>query len=158
MIITQEVNLFRESVRHLWNSYMRIDANWDTVDTFRQIASLLFEEKILSKLNCDISPIPIKAEDDYIYNYRILMKGNGKLPVMVNREIPSSNYWDYPIEWIPPEMKPDIRPICFFDWDVLGWRMLEYYRVRIVKCNSNPELDGRDALINCNYVDLEVII
>jgi hypothetical protein len=86
------------------------------------------------------------------------MKENGKLPLSVNRDLPPSGYWDYPVDWISPETEPDIRPICFFDFDILGWRLLEYYRVRIVRCDSCPEITGRDALIRCNCIETEVII
>lgn len=156
MIITQEVNMFREAARHLWNSYMRINADWNTADAFREITSIMFKEKILAKFELNDIPIPVDSENDCISQYRIFMKGTGKLPVFVNRDCPPSGYWDYPIDWIPPEMNHDIRPICFFDYDILGWRILEYYRVRIVKCASHSELTGRDALIRCDYVDIEM--
>ena len=155
MNITQEVHLFRETLRHLWNTYLKRDANWDTVALFNDISLKLFEEQIVSRLGINAPPIPLDAEENYLSQYRIFAEGSGKLPLSVNRDIPPSGYWDYPIEWIPPEKNNDIRPISFFDFDVLGWRKFEYYHVRIIECESNPELNGRDALIPCDYVEIE---
>ncbi len=159
MIVTQEVNLFRETARHLWNTYLREDADFDTVDVFRNICRILFCEKIVSRLGINAPPIPVETDGNYLPQYKIFMTWNGqpgKLPLYVNRDLPPSGYWDYPIDWIPPEEDHDIRPICFFDFEN-EWRMLEFYRVRIVNCGSHPELTGRDALIYCKYVDIEVI-
>lgn len=58
MIITQEVHLFRETARHLWNTYLREDADFDTVDVFRNICRTLFCEKIVSRLGINAPPIP----------------------------------------------------------------------------------------------------
>jgi len=157
MIITQEINVFREALRHLWNSYLRIGADWDTVDMFCNIFRMLFSKHIVSRLEINAPPIPVDDSGEYIPQYRIIMEGSGKLPLLVNRDIPPSGSWDHPTHWIPPEVEYDIRPISFFDYDVIGWRMLEFYRARIVNCESKPELIGRDALIRCDYVDIEVV-
>ena len=156
MNITDEINLFREVTRHLWNSYLRQNADWDTVEMYHEICRMIFNEKIVIQKNIDALPIPFYVTEEYLQCYKIISKGSGKLPLYVNRDIPPTGYWDYPVEWIPAEQDHDIRPICFFDFDVLGWRMLEYYRVRILKCPSHPEITGRDALISCQYVDLEI--
>ncbi len=157
MIITEEIHLFRETARHLWNSYLMRDADFDSVDVFKDICLKLFEKQILLRLELDGSPIPIESERPYLREYRLFREGNGKLPIQVNRDLPPSGYWDYPIDWIPPEEKPVIHPICFFDFDLIGWRKMEYYRARIINCTSHPELSGRDALIRCDYTEIEFI-
>lgn len=157
MIITEDIHRFREAARHLWNTYLRLDADWDTVDAFEEVCRLLFEEQVVSRLNLDVPAIPINTDNSDLKEYRIFKVGNGKLPLLVNRDIPATGYWDYPIEWIPPEDENEIRPISFFDFDLLGWRMFEYYRVRISAYPSRPRLVGRDALIRCDYVEIEVI-
>ncbi len=158
MILTEEIHLFRETARHLWNSYLKQDADFDTVDIFKDICFKLFEEKILYRLNLDCEPIPIDANDPVInMDFRIFMEGTGKLPLHVNRDIPPSGYWDYPIEWIPPEGNYDIRPISIMDYNCFGWKNLEFYRVRILNCESHPDLNNRDALIRCDHVDIEFI-
>ncbi len=157
MILTDEIHLFRETTRHLWNTYLMRGADYGSVNVFKDICLKLFEKQILSQLNLNGAPIPIESEKPVLKEYRIFMKGNGKLPIHVNRNFPPSGYWDYPIDWIPPEASPDINPICFYDFDLLGWRKLEYYRVRIMGCTSHPELSGRDALIRCDHTEIELV-
>ncbi len=127
------------------------------MDEFGEICKLLFGELVLSHNDLDTSVIPLDSNTEYLSEYRIHMEGIGKLPLLVNREIPASGYWDHPIKWIAPEQENDIRPICIFDFDLLGWRGMEYYRVKILKCQSNPEIEGREALIECKYVSVEAI-
>ena len=157
MNITEEIHQFREAARHLWNSYLKREADYDSVDTFHSICLQLFEEQITSRLELSVSPIPMDGHNVPLDGYRIFASHQGKIPLYINREIPPSGYWDYPIDWIAPEEGPDIRPISFFDYDLLGWRNIEFYRVRIVNCPSHPEINGREALIKCDYVELEVI-
>jgi hypothetical protein len=94
--------------------------------------------------------------NEILTEYRLFADHAGRLPLQANRDLPASGYWDHPVEWIPPEAKQIIHPICFFDFDVLGWRRLQLYRVRVVESSSHPELNGRDALIECEDVEVEV--
>jgi hypothetical protein len=156
VILTSHVHEFREAARHLWNSYMRSEATWDTADEFARVAHILFAECALGRAGVEARPIPMDHGTEILAEYRLFAGHAGKLPLHANRDIPASGYWDHPVEWIPPEMKQTIHPICFFDFDVLGWRRIQYYRVRIVESSSHPDLNGRDALIECAHVDVEV--
>ncbi len=156
LILTSQIHEFREAVRHLWNSYLRSDATWDTADEFTRIAAILFSECALRRVDVEARPIPIGHGAEVLHEYRIFARPPGRLRFHANRDVPASGYWDHPIEWIPPEKPQTIHPICFFDFDVLGWRRIQYYRVRIVESSSHPELNGRDALIECGDVDVEV--
>ena len=102
-------------------------------------------------------PIPMDHGNDILSEYRIFADHKGRLPLHPNRDIPASGYWDHPVNWIPPEQKQIIHPICFFDFDTLGWRTIQYYRVRIVDSESHPGLNGRDALIECEHVNVEIV-
>ena len=157
MNLTEEIKLYLETVRHLWNSYLRRDADWDSVDAFKDICLKIYEEQIIARLNINAPPIPIESELPVLNEYRIYSKFENSLPLYVNRDIPPSGYWDHPINWIKSGDNHSISPICFYDFDVRGWRKMEYYRVRIKKCISHPELDGRDALIKCDDVEIKVI-
>ena len=117
MIITQHIHKYRETVRHLWNTVFKEDANWDTVDIFKNICDLIFEELILSRLKIDAPVLQVDSQGEHLNEYQIFVDHKGRLPLMVNRDIPASGYWDHPIKWIPPEDPPDIRPICFFDFE-----------------------------------------
>ena len=157
MEITEDINQFREAARHIWNSSIRTNANWDSADAFSKICKTLFAELVLSRNDLNVSVIPIDSNSEYLSEYRIYMEGNGKLPLMVNRDVPASGYWDHPVNWISPEQENDIRPICFFDFDLLGWRDLKYFRVKVLKCQSNPEIEDREGLIECKNVRVELI-
>jgi len=71
------------------------------------------------------------------------------VPAMINREI-KSGYWDFPIKNIPTET--ECLFICFFDFDQLDYRDNRYVRVEIKKCKSHPEVIGKHALIETQYV------
>jgi hypothetical protein len=157
MDMTEHINQYREMARHLWNTSFRATADWDSVERFNEICELLFKELVLARNNLGTSVIPLNTNTEYLSEYQIHVEGNGKLPLIINREIPASGYWDYPIEWIAPEQKNDIRPICIFDFDLLGWKGMEYYRVKILECQSNPEVEGREALIACKYVSVKAL-
>ena len=156
VILTSHIHEFREAARHLWNSYVRSEATWDTADEFAKVANILFIECALGRAGVEARPIPMQHGTEILTEYRLFADHAGKLPLHANRDIPASGYWDHPVEWIPPEVKQIIHPICFFDFDVLGWRRIQYYRARIVESSSHPDLNGRDALIECTYVDVEV--
>lgn len=157
MILTPHINEFREAVRHLWNAYMRREATWDTFDEFAKISEILFSESVLTRAGVDGRPIPMDHGKQVLTEYRIFANHTGRLTLHVNRDIPASGYWDHPVSWIPPEQKQIIHPICFFDFDKLGWRTVQYYLVRIVESESHPALNGRDALIECEHVEIEII-
>ena len=154
--VTPHIHEFREAARHLWNSYMRRDATWDTVEEFAKVTRVLFSGCVLVRAGVEARPIPLDNGTDVLTEYRVFADHKGRLPLHANRDIPASGYWDYPVEWIPPEARQEIHPICFFDFDVCGRRTIQYYRVRIVESSSHPGLNGRDALIECAYVELEV--
>jgi hypothetical protein len=156
VILTRHIHEFREALRHLWNAYMRLDATWDTAEEFAEIAQILFVECVLGRAGVEARSIPMDHGSEVLTEYRLFADHQGKLPLHANRDIPASGYWDHPVSWIPPEQKQVIHPICFFDFDQLGWRRIQYYRVRIVESSSNPDLNGRDALIECQHVDLEI--
>ena len=163
MIITQQVHEFRETARHLWNTNLRIhatwgfDSGWDSVDNFREICALLYKEIINSRLGIESPNIPLDLNSSHIPEYRIFVENKGNIPLMINRDIPASGYWDHPVTWIPAEGIYDIRPISFFDFDSRDWIKMEYYRARILKCSAEPSIEGRDALIQCDYVEIKFI-
>jgi hypothetical protein len=156
LILTPHVHEFREAARHLWNSYMRRDTTWDTVEEFAKVAEILFSQCVLGRARVAARPIPMDCSAEVLTEYRVFADHKGRLPLRANRDIPASGFWDFPVAWIPPEGKQVIYPICFFDFDQIAWRGIQYYRVRIVERSSHPDLNGRDALIECTSVDLEV--
>lgn len=155
--ITEKIHKFREAARNLWNVHLRESADWDSHEAFQNICLILFREIVLRYFPGSINAIELNQQVHDLSNYSVSSSGGSRLPLLANRQIPASGYWDYPIEWIPSESEFEIIPICFFDFDSLGWCNLEYLRVLITKCASHPELEGREALIKCSYIKIEII-
>lgn len=157
MNITDEINKFREAVCTLWNTYLIVGADWETVELFREICRIIFFAKITSNLDFDLSPIPDAIDGcDYLPHYRVAIRQQKNIDMLINRDIPPSGYWDYPLGRDIPTKDLEIRPINFFDFDVIGWRYFEFYRIRVVSCGSSPEIEGRDALVRCDQVEIIV--
>lgn len=156
MELTSQIQSYREALRHLWNTYWRFqDPDWDSADNFSEIAKVLFKDavSVLAELPCPV--IPVDQGDSPLSEYRLFTNHAGKLPLMVSRDIPNRGYWDHEVCWISAESAYDICPICFFDFDVLGYRDMRYYRARIISSETHPEVGGRDALIECEHVRIE---
>lgn len=151
--LTERIGEFREAARHLWNIHLRRDATWDQQQLFGRLCRDLFAVIALRGHDAPILPVDSEAAGP-ILAYQISMRGSGKLPLFVNRDQPAAGYWDHPVDWIAPEDNNEIHPICFFDFDVLGWRSFEYVRSRIARCPSHPEIEGRDALVRLDYVSI----
>jgi hypothetical protein len=151
--IETEIAIYREAVRHLWNTaFAKLDdplrfgvcAEW-----FEQIETLLFRSIVCEPLNINFSG----KFGDPIAQLRVTSEISGDIPVLVNRGVPSTGYWDAPVKSV---MSADstFAFIGFFDWDEYAQKDLRYYRVRFMRCDTFPELIGRDALIETCYADV----
>ena len=91
-----------------------------------RICELLFEEIVVCKVSVDYQLCnAFSYQAEYAPECQIFADHQGKLPLLVNRDLKASGYWDYPIEWIPPEVPNDMRLIEFYDFDQLVWRNFE---------------------------------
>jgi hypothetical protein len=70
VILTSQIHEFREAARHLWNSYMRSNATWDTADDFARVAAILFSECALRRAAVEARPIPIDHGTEVLTEYR----------------------------------------------------------------------------------------
>jgi hypothetical protein len=70
-------------------------------------------------------------------------------PIMLNRET-SSGYWDHPVTEVTRQA--ELCFLAFFDWDQLGYKDNRYVRIRVNRWPSHPEVVGKDALIDTQYV------
>jgi hypothetical protein len=151
--IETEIATYREAVRHLWNTtFAKLDeplrfgicAEW-----FEEIECLLFRSivceprnvKFIGKFGSPIAQLAVTSEI------------SKDIPVLVNRSTPSTGYWDAPVKTIP-SVDTTFVFICFFDWNDYAQRDLRFYKVRITRCDTFPELIGRDALIETCYADV----
>lgn len=156
--ITVQLNIYRECARNLWNVYF-LDLvpekeAWDIQDEFEKICTMLFSSLVLNPLGLssfnksysyEQYPEPIDALH--------VVPITTEVPININREKKCSGYWDHPIKTISPD-DVDLRFIDLFDFDKMGFREFEYYRVRIVDSSASQELVGRDALLRCSYVNI----
>jgi len=142
ILLTDEINRFREVARRLWNSYLKQDADWDSIDAFRDICLTLFEKQVLRRQKSRAPSTPVDGYETALEEYRLFAPHHGRLPLMVNRDIPASGYRDFPIQWISPEEHPEIKPVGFFDFDLIGMRNLEFYRVRMVNAHRTRRSMG----------------
>lgn len=155
--VTKLMNTYRECVRHLWNTYFLdllsiVENQWDVSDEFDEICTTLFSSLVLNPIGCTSHkksqryegfPTPLSC-------LHVVPSAKDGVPIQIAREIQSFTYWDYPIDVIKP-LEVDLRFIDFFDFDVLGYKEFEYYRVRIVDSSEYPDIIGRDALLKTRY-------
>lgn len=152
--IKSEIATYREAVRHLWNSaFSTLDDPLRfgvCLELFEEADDLLFRALVCEPLGIKLSP---RASFDPIFDLKVIPTLSKEVPIMVNRSLPASGYWDHPIKVIMAS-DVDLAFIEFFDWDAYESKDMRYYRVRIVNSTSKPDLVGRDALIDTFYADV----
>jgi len=124
MDITNDIRLFHEAVRHLWNTYFmeqaERDKDWDLRDQFSNIYIDLFNSLVKYDLPEAASSIPHlwNGENKVLSEYQVRGK-NKELVAMINRMIPASGYWNHPIQRIKSD-ETDFRLVSFLtgmNWD-----------------------------------------
>ena len=154
--ITPIMEHFRESARHLWNTgYLPLDTSvdiWESVEHFEEVAGRLFDHFVVNDLSRHGAGLNMEqvAEPETLHFLHAVPVGCG-VEININRQCPPCGYWDDPVNRIEPG-EADLRFIGYFDFDVLGIRDFEYYRVRIEAFASQPHLVGRDALVRVRYM------
>lgn len=158
--ITDAFELYRESVRHLWNTFFLIrvqkaetfDQKWDLADQFQEANALLLKSLILTEL--DEACCEMRSYADLTHLLRVVPDSTREVPIMVNRPSSDGNkYWDEPLNRV---MASDVilEFLECFDWDQIAYRDFAYYRVKIRSFHLHPNLVGREALIEARYVRL----
>ena len=157
--ITGSINNYRECVRNLWNTHFLYQVNEECIadakDEFDDICSMLFSSLVLKPIGCSLVE-KAKAYQKIqgpINCLRVTPVSESGLPIHVNRELPPSGYWDYPIGLIMPS-DVDMRFIDCFDFGQYQFRDFEYYKVRIVASEIDTNLIGRDALIKAGHAKI----
>jgi len=160
--VTRRLNSFRECVRHLWNVDFLplVEAAkdpWALRDRFDDVCSLLFASLVVDPLGLDFAPSTNRAlAPDRTAGVpslpwlRVVPSGPTGVPIMINRDpVSDVGYWDHPLRRVC-ETDVDLRMVRWFDFDVLGFRDVRYYLVRIQGA-AEPDVIGRAALIECEY-------
>jgi hypothetical protein len=152
--IKLEMAAYREAVRHLWNSaFSTLDESLrfgTCLDLFEQVDELVFRALVCEPLGIELEA---RASFDPVISLKVIPNSSTEIPIMINRLIPASGYWDHPVRSVNAS-DVDLAFIAFFDWDAYNKKDMRYYRVRIVDCKSQMDLIGRDALIETFYADV----
>lgn len=155
--ITNRFQLYRESARHLWNTYFlprvqeveTFDQKWDLVDQFGQTNVLLLKSLILEEL--DMHACEIDLEKDFLKYIHVVPESAGEVPIMINRPSSDGNkYWDEPITRVKAS-DVSLEFIGYFDWNQVASRDFAYVRAKIKSFSKHPDLVGREALLETRY-------
>jgi hypothetical protein len=148
------LNSYRDCVRHLWNTYFSHDAcqnsDWELHESFIDISDKLFRTLVIYKIGNLFGNYSSDTEE---LSIKVVPKG--ECPILINRDIPATGYWDDPIKCVK-ESEVNMKLIGCFDWDDLGFREFEFYRVRITASEKYPHLIGRDALVKPMHIRILV--
>lgn len=146
--VTQQFELCRETARHIWNSCFAHQTgeptSGATLESFDRICEELFDALILTPFGSAESPSQLNVQG--FVSIRVVPAIPEGTPVLINRTDPSGPYWDDPLKSILPDAS-QLGFIGFFDWDSHGMIDMRYLRVRILRCDANPVVVGREALI-----------
>ncbi len=141
---------YRTSARAIWNAAFWPDEdfrNWDSIDQFRQIEKLLFQELVLAKAWKERWPLQDLFGKAIPFFHVVPLVEHGT-PIMIQSPRPGAptGYWDDPVNLIKPR-QADLLFIAYFDWNEMDYIDLRYYRVKIAGFDAKSDLVGREALI-----------
>jgi hypothetical protein len=139
---------YRASARVIWNTAFWPDVdfrNWDSIEQFDEIQRLLFDVLVLAKVDREwpLQDLFRNAIPFFHINPR------GHEPIMIQNPRPeaATGYWDHPVKSIEPG-QARLLFIAYFDWNRMDYADLRYYRVKIASFTTQPDLVGREALID----------
>ncbi len=154
MRLDPQLHRFRLASRDLFNQYYfpgppnSIDI-WDALELFAPVEEVLFQTLVIQK--SPLSPTSYGAPNSEI----LVVVRSDSTPIMVNRERGKDHgYWDFPIERV--DRKIVMNFVCFFDFDKTRHQDHQYVHVEIADWASDPEVVGRRALIENQYVSFEL--
>ena len=149
MEFDEQMNRFRCASRELFNHYFRVldpynNDGWLLEERFSLVEAALFEQLVAA---CVALPsVPWGTHQPAI---RVALRHGDFAPIMVNRDI-DSGYWDFPIKELTKDAQ--LSFVRFFDWDLLAVRDNQYVRVVVDAWPQHPEVVGKHALVEAQYV------
>lgn len=157
--VTPLFSAYRECVRHLWNAYFRPIAeptqDWDVRDEFDAVSLSIFSSLISRPLSAsDQKLAPAwSAEPAPLPCFRVVPAIEHGTPILINRDLPRSGYWDHPVSLVRPG-DVELHLLRFFDFDQIGSRDYEYLEVVVHASPTHPEIVGRAALIEFSHAKI----
>ena len=152
--VTPIFETYRECARHLRNTYFstRDTEDWDVIEDFEAVASVLFERLVLGLLGeekCCGGNLQTHLENIVRDNKLKIIPVTDRMPVMISRER-NSGYWDHPINCLK-EGEAEISFKDYFDWDQCGLIDFRYYLGTIISSSKYPDIVGHEVLIETIY-------
>lgn len=154
MDLEELIQRFRIASRELFNNYFAVgtpgsDESWAWEERFSWVQKILFQKMV-------IEPGSLKDNDYGEPNPEIRVEPkNSSVPAQINRDI-QSGYWDFPLQEI--SNAADLSFVEFFDWSQVEYRHNKYVIVRIESWPAHPEVHGKHALIEADYLDFRAVI
>jgi len=153
--VTAIFDHYRISAREIWNTAFLPDPGFREgfyIGKFEWIAKILFDTLVLAKLDMDFPDEDLFHKP--ISTFHVIPNSTGAPIMIAAPHAPGANtYWGGPVTRIPQE-GVDLHFIEFFDWSQMAVRDFQYYKVRIERFDEHPDLVGRDALIENQYVKI----
>jgi hypothetical protein len=147
---------YRVSARAIWNTAFWPDPdfrNWDSIDRFDEMQRLLFDWLVLEKVDREW-PLQDLFRNAIPF-FQIIPRGHE--PILIQNPRPEgTGYWDHPVNSIKPG-QAELLFIQYFDWDRMDYADLRYYRVKIAAFETQPELVGREALIDREHAAVHLV-
>jgi hypothetical protein len=149
MELNELMNRFRIASREVFNHFFRVpdpynNDGWLLEERFSEVQAVLFQKLVLEPSG--LSEPSYGAPQPCI---RVVLRHSEFAPIMINRGI-DTGYWDFPLREVTKDAH--LTFIQFFDWDQLAYRDNQYVRVQIESWPSHPEVVGRHALVESQYV------
>ncbi len=149
MELDELMNRFRVASREVFNHYFRVpdsynNDGWIYEERFVRVQAELFQTLVVEPGNFGAA-----RYGAMLPAVRVELRHGDRAPVMLNRET-DSGYWDHPIREVTRDAK--LNFIAFFDWDQLDYRDNRYVRVRVESWPSQKNAEGKDELIESQYV------
>lgn len=150
--VTEMVQRYRLTLRHIWNSGVWVDPElrrWESVDSFQELKLPLFRMLVADRLG-------FEAEKIFGEQFRIgpdTVDGDGIPALQVNTRPPSSVGGGVWKPMLGPFTAADVDLVLldFFDWSPMNFIDLRFYRVLVESCRSHPEAIGHHALVDVAY-------
>jgi hypothetical protein len=139
---------FRLASRELFNHYfhqsIHDEDEWDMAERFDTV-----QEHLFNALVTELANLPVVTYGKLQPSILVALRHSEFAPWMLNREI-DSGYWDHSQR----EFNRDavLQFVSFFDWDQTDFKDHRYVRVVVAAWPSHPELVGKQALVESQYM------
>lgn len=143
--ITDLMNAYRECCRHIWNAYFSGKANIGAaLDVFSRIQPLLFEGLVEDELNYEGDVDPETLPPPILK----IVPGT-RVPIIIRflDEPGQAHRWGDGGDIYLGVEDVELDFIDYFDWSEWPIREFQYYLCRIIRFQTHPQYEGREALI-----------